>query len=129
MAERERHDPLLNERRELVGETWAAPLPRAQDLKAVPLDTPLPDVVGRTMDPEHPTRLTHRSANGVVEQLQPIAEQHVILRHAAHPFPSDLAVEGESEQRTRPGPTRRRPPLSSSKRRTRVSGPLGDSPA
>jgi hypothetical protein len=50
MAERESR-PLLEEGRELIGQARAPALARAQDLEPVPLDSALPDVVGRAMDP------------------------------------------------------------------------------
>jgi hypothetical protein len=46
VAERERHDPLLDEGGELQGHP-RPPLPRPQNLEPVPLHPPLPDVVER----------------------------------------------------------------------------------
>src|SRR5262245_51845086 len=130
VAERERDDPLLDKRRPLVGQPRPLSLPRPQDLQPVPLDPPLPDVIGRAVDPEHAAGLAHARPRGMIEHPQPVAEQCVILRHAAHSFALDLAVEAESEPRTGRRPTRAPSTLTRSKRRTtRVSGPLGDSPA
>jgi len=82
MAEREGNDPLLDERRQLVRHLRAPPLPRPQHLQALPIDLGLPDVVGRAMHAEGTASVADRGATGQVEELQPVAEQHVIMRHA-----------------------------------------------
>jgi hypothetical protein len=79
MAEREGDDPLLNQRGELVGLPRPATLARAQELEPMALDPSLPAVVGRPVDPEHAAGLRDRRPCGEVEQLQPVAEEHVIL--------------------------------------------------
>src|SRR5438477_2887431 len=78
MAKRKSDDPLLDQRRQLVGHLRPAPLARAQHLEAVTLDLPLPAVVGRTVDAK--TAASGRNTNppGQVDQLQPVAEEHVI---------------------------------------------------
>ena len=87
MAEGEGDDTALDERGELVRHAWLPPLPRTQDLEPVALDAPLPDVVGRTVDTEDAARLRDADAAGEVDELQPVAEEDVILGHAAHSFP------------------------------------------
>jgi hypothetical protein len=79
MTERERDDPPLHKRRQLVRLPRPAPLPRAQDLKPMPFHPPLPAVVGRPVDPEYPTRLCDRRSRREIKQAQPVAEKHVIL--------------------------------------------------
>jgi len=85
VAEREGHDPLLNKRRELVGHLRPTPLARAQHLQPVPLDLPLPAVVGRAVDAEAAAGGRDADPPGQIKQLQPVAEEHVILRHATPP--------------------------------------------
>ena len=68
--------------RQLVGHHRPASLARAQHLQPRPVDLLLPAVIGRAVHPEHPTRVGHRRPRGEIEQLQAIAEQHVILSHA-----------------------------------------------
>ena len=128
MAEREGDDPLLDERGELVGHARPPPLARTQDLESVPLDHPLPAVVGRAVDAERAAGGADADPPGQVDQLQPVAEEHVILGHAAHSFPPNVVVEGErrAEKRTAPGYKERCRPLEP------VEGPsvgttLGDS--
>ena len=86
VAKREGDDPLLDERRELVGHLRSPPLSRAQDLKPVALDLPFPAVVGRAMDTEAATGGGNADSPGEIEQLQPVAEEDVILRHATRSF-------------------------------------------
>jgi hypothetical protein len=87
VAQRERDDALLDHRRELVGHLRTAALARPEHLKAGALDLRLPAVVRRAMHAEDPARVTDRRARREIEQLQAIAEQHVILRHATRaPF-------------------------------------------
>jgi hypothetical protein len=38
------------------------------------------------MDAKHAAGLADRGAGSIVELLQPVAEEEVILRHAAHSF-------------------------------------------
>ena len=80
--EREGDDSLLDERRQLVGHLRPPTLPRSQHLQPVPVDLRLPAVVGRAMHAEGTTRLADRGPAGEIEQLQPVAEEHVIMRHA-----------------------------------------------
>src|SRR5436190_11578139 len=73
MGEREGDDPLLDDRRELVRHPRPAPLPWAQHLQPVPVDLPLPGVVGRTMNTESTTGSRDADPAGEIEQLQPVA--------------------------------------------------------
>ena len=86
MAEREGDDPLLDQRRELVRHPRPAPLARAQRTQALPLDLALPSVVGRAVDTEGAAGGGNPDPAGQVDQLQPVAEQDVILRHATRSF-------------------------------------------
>jgi len=86
MGERERDDPLLDKRRELVGHPRPAPLARAQHLQAVAIDLAFPVVERRAVHPERAAGCRDADPAREVEQLQPIAEEHVILRHATPPF-------------------------------------------
>src|SRR5213594_846347 len=103
-------------------------LARAQHLQSVPVDLPRPGVVGRPMNTEGTTRLRDPNPAGEIEQLQPVAEKHVILRHATQ-LPSSLGGEEASlsrkadSARPRPGAVALKP-LSA----PRLSGDLGDSP-
>jgi hypothetical protein len=83
MPETERHDPLLDEHRQLIGHHRPAPLPGAKHLQSGPLDLRLPAVIRRAMHAHQPARLTDPTLAREREQLQAKAEQHVILRHAA----------------------------------------------
>src|SRR5207245_8618646 len=74
--------PLLDEHRQLVGHLRPPPLPRPQHLQPVPVDLRLPGVVGRAMHAEGAAGMADRGAAGEIEQLQPVAEEHVIMRHA-----------------------------------------------
>jgi hypothetical protein len=94
MGDRKRQDPLLDHRRQLVGHLRGAPLARAQDLGPVALDATLPGVIGRAVDSEGPTGLRHRGPAGEVEELQAVAEQPVIIGHAAHFLSPLLGGEG-----------------------------------
>src|SRR6202035_2066170 len=85
LAKRERNDPLLQMRTKLVRHPRPAPLPRPQSLKAPPLDPLSPPVIGRVVHTHHPTRRTNPDLTRQREQPQPVAEQHVILRHATPP--------------------------------------------
>ena len=82
VRDRERNDPLLHDRRQLVGHLRAPTLPRSQHLQPVPVDLRLPAVVGRAMDTEGATGMANRGPASKIEQLQPVAEEHVIMRHA-----------------------------------------------
>jgi hypothetical protein len=86
MAQRESDDPLLDDLGGLVWHHRAAPLTRPKHLQPRALDLRLPAVIGRAMHPEHPARVRDRRARREIKQLQAIAEQHVILRHATAPF-------------------------------------------
>jgi hypothetical protein len=94
VGDREREDSLLDHPRQLVGHLRAPALAGAEDLGPVALDLPLPGVVGRAMDPEGPTGLRHRGPAGEVEELQAVAEQPVIIGHAAHFLSPLLGGEG-----------------------------------
>jgi hypothetical protein len=93
MSQRERHNPLLDQHRKLVGHPRPATLAWTQHLQPVAVDLGLPAVIGRAMHPERATRMRDRRARGQIKQLQAIAEQHVILRHAAQ-CSLRLAVKG-----------------------------------
>jgi hypothetical protein len=54
----------------------------------------------RAVHPEHPTRLRDAGPRCVIEQLQAKAEQHVIIRHAAH-APFLVRQDRKSVSRTR----------------------------
>jgi hypothetical protein len=82
MAQREGEDALLNERRELIGHPRPAPLARPQGPQPLPLDLPLPNLIGRTVHTEGTAGGTDSDSSGKVDQLQPVAEEHVIMRHA-----------------------------------------------
>jgi hypothetical protein len=83
VRDREAEDPLLDHPRQRVGHLRAPPFPRAQHLQPVAIDLALPRVIRRPLHPERPARVRHARSGGEREQLQAIAEQHVILRHAA----------------------------------------------
>jgi len=57
-------------------------LARAQHLQALTVDRMLPAVVGGPVHPEGAACVGDRCARCELEQLQAVAEQHVILRHA-----------------------------------------------
>jgi hypothetical protein len=78
MAETEPDDPLLHQHRELVGPHRPAALPRADHLQALALDHRLPAVMRRAMYTDQPARLADAALPGEREQLQAIAERHVI---------------------------------------------------
>jgi hypothetical protein len=87
VAQRKRHDALLDDRRELIGHLRAPALAGPEHLEARALDVRLPAVERRAVHPEDPARVADRRARGQIEQLHAIAEQHVILRHATRaPF-------------------------------------------
>ena len=72
---------------------------------------------------EHPARIGDAGARGQVEQLQAVAVQNVMIRHAAHdPFES-LARPRKREPRTG-----RRRLLIGPSGRTEVAGHLGERP-
>src|ERR671925_2387651 len=79
MTKRERDDPLLDHRRELVRHHRPAPLSGSEHLKAGALDLRLPAVIRRAVDPHQTAGLRHPDLPGKPEQLQAVAEQHVIL--------------------------------------------------
>jgi hypothetical protein len=91
MAKREGDDSLLDHRRELIGHARRPPFARPQHLKPRALDLCLPAVVGRAVHPEGPARMGNRGAASEIEELQAVAEQHVILGHAT---PSLVGAEG-----------------------------------
>jgi len=86
MAECEGDDPLLDKQRELVRHLRPAPLARAEHLESVPVDLRLPAVVGRPVDAEGPASGRDPDPVGEVEQLQPVAEEDIILGHATRSF-------------------------------------------
>jgi hypothetical protein len=91
VGDRERDDALLDQHRELVRHPWPAALARAQHLKPVAVDLLLPGVIGRAVDPKRPAGSRHRGASSQLKKLQAVAEQRVIIGHAAHLLPH-LAV-------------------------------------
>jgi len=86
VAEREGDDPLLDQRRELIGHPWSAALARPQRAQALALDPSLPGVVGRTVDTERAAGRGDADPSRQVDQLQPVAEQDIILGHATRSF-------------------------------------------
>jgi len=86
VGDREGDDPLLDHRRQLVRHLRPAPLSWSQHLQPVPVDLRLPAVVGRAVDTEGAAGMADRAAPGEVEQLQPVAEEDIILRHATRSF-------------------------------------------
>src|SRR4029453_5375758 len=129
MGEREGDDPLLDDRRKLIRHPRPSALARAQHLEPVPVALPLPGVVGRAMNTESTARLRDPDPPGEIEQLQPVAEQHVILRHATQllspPGREEASLSrNPAAPQPRPGPVPVKP-LSLSQ----LSGELGDSPA
>jgi hypothetical protein len=86
MGEREGDDPLLDHLGQGVRHLRPPALARAQHLEAVALDLTLPAVVGRAVDAEGPTGLGDRRAGGVGKDLLAVAEQGVIIGHAARSF-------------------------------------------
>jgi hypothetical protein len=104
VAEREGDDPAFHERRQLVRHARLPPLSGAENLEAVALDAPLPDVVGGTVDTEDAARLRDADAAGEVDELQPVAEEHVILGHAAHSFPPTWWWKARMSRRNGPHP-------------------------
>jgi hypothetical protein len=51
--------PLLDQHAELIGHARRPALSRAQHLWTVPVQLPLPPVIGRGVDPHGPTRRPH----------------------------------------------------------------------
>jgi hypothetical protein len=87
VPERERDDPLLDDLRDLVGHLRMTTLPRPEHLQALAVNLRLPAVIRRAMHAEGPARVRDRRARREIKELQAIAEQHVILRHATRaPF-------------------------------------------
>jgi hypothetical protein len=86
MAQREGDDPLLNKRGELVGHPRPPALTRTQCTQTLPLDLALPGVVGGTVHTEGTAGSRNPDPPGEVNQLQPVAEEDVILRHATRSF-------------------------------------------
>jgi hypothetical protein len=86
MAKGKGDDPLLDERRELVGHPWPTPLARTQHFQTLPLNLALPGVVARAMHTKRATRCRNADPAREIKELQPVAEEHVILRHATPPF-------------------------------------------
>jgi len=86
MRERKGDDPLLHQRRELIRHPRPAPLARSQRPQPLTLDLPLPGVVGRTVHTEGAAGGGDPDPPGQVDQLQPVAEEDVILGHATRSF-------------------------------------------
>ena len=86
MAQREGEDALLNERRELIGHPRPAPLARPQGPQPLPLDLPLPNVIGRTVHTEGTAGGTDSDSSGKVDQLQPVAEERHHATRDSTPF-------------------------------------------
>jgi hypothetical protein len=129
VTESEGDDPALDQRGELVGHARPAPLPRAQDLQSMPLDHPLPAVVGGAVDPESAAGGRNSDAAGQVDELQPVAERGRHPQTCGSLLSSDLVVEGEGEPRNGRHPVTKAgchplKPLS----RVLLSEPHGDSP-
>jgi hypothetical protein len=81
VSDREAQDALLDHLRQLIGHDRPTALAGPEHLESVTVDLTLPVVVGRAVHPERATRRGHARATGLGEQLQAIAEQHVILGH------------------------------------------------
>ncbi len=86
VGDREREDALLDDAREGIWHLRAPALARPEHLQARGVDLTLPAVVGRAVDAERPAGARNVGARGEIEELQAIAEQHVILSHAAPLF-------------------------------------------
>ena len=84
MPERERDHALLEVRADLVGHPRAPALPDPERLQPPAVDLALQAMVGRVVHSHRPARRAHPDLLGQREQPQAIAEQHVIMRHAAH---------------------------------------------
>src|SRR6266498_3971421 len=74
-------DPRLDQHRKLVRHLRAPPLARAQHLQPS-RSTCAVQVVGLAVNAEGTAGMADRGAPGQVEQLQPVAEEDVIMRHA-----------------------------------------------
>jgi hypothetical protein len=124
MAERERHDPLLKVRADLVRHPRPPPLPDPERLQPPALDPTLEPVVGRAIDPHRPAgRRDVAELLGQREQAQAKSEQHVML---CHPAPFDGCGDPETEpQRRRPRTAVRGRPTSSVYRSHRCCRNLG----
>ena len=85
---------------DITGSEALAGLP----LTLLVLGAPLPAVIGIATDPEDPAGMADRRLRGQREELQAIAEQHVILR-PSRPAPLVGTSEPES-RRGRPSPDR-----------------------
>src|ERR1700751_6038143 len=95
MGEAEGDDPLLQVRSDFVGLAWAAALANPQRLEAEASELVLEAVVRRAAHALLPARLRDvAELLGEREQAQPIAEQHVITRHASAP---SLRLGGQGE--------------------------------
>src|SRR5215212_9541037 len=67
----------------------------------MPINLPLPAVIAGAVNPEGATGRRYPDPTRKIEQLQPVAEQHVILRHATPP--PELGREGASLSRNADG--------------------------
>jgi len=92
VGDREAEDPLLDHLRQLVGHPRTAPLSGTQHLEAVAIDLALPGIEGRAVHPEAPAGLRDAGAGGLGKEGLAVAEQHVILGHAA-PFLNFIGVK------------------------------------
>jgi hypothetical protein len=67
MGERKGDDPLLDDRRQQIRHPRPPALARAQHLQSVPVDLPLPGVVGRAMNTKGAARLRNANAAGEIK--------------------------------------------------------------
>jgi len=100
VRERERHDPLLDVRADLVGHPRPAALADVQGLKTPAIDLALEAVVRRAVDRHQPARLADvAQLLGQREQPQAVAAEHVMLCHQrCSPFVS-WRTEGSLSRR------------------------------
>lgn len=68
--------------------TWCTDsfLEEPQRTQTLPLDLALPRVIGRTVHTEGPAGSGDPDPPGEVDQLQAVAEEDIILRHATRSF-------------------------------------------
>src|ERR1039457_6344712 len=128
VSDRERHDPLLDDLRQLVGHLWPPALSGPQHLKAMTVNLALPVVVGGAVHTERPASCRNARPRCLRKQLLAVAEQHVILGHQAQPL-SSLGGEGGSLSRGTDGfPSWGTRPNLKDLSNPQLSGALGDIP-
>jgi hypothetical protein len=86
VPERERHDPLLKMRADLVGHPRTPTLAHVEGFQAPAIDAALEAVVGRAIHAHQPARGRHvAQLLGEREQPQAESDEHVMLCHPALP--------------------------------------------